>query len=152
MHYRSVPAAFRNAFTNPAWICFVWVGLILGVSFLATPMRFTAESITRPVALDVGRAVFAALNKAELAALVLVLLATRVSGLSSRWWAVCALLTLIVLAQGVWLIPVLAERTDIVLAGGQPPPSLHHAAYASLEIAKVGLLLYFGFSTLPQRR
>lgn len=137
---------------SPSWICFVWVGLTVGVSFLATPVRFTAASITRPVAFDVGRVVFAALNKAELVALVLLLLATRISGLTARWWSIGALLTLIVLAQGVWLIPELSARTDIVLAGGQPPPSLHHAAYASLELAKVGLLLFFGFATLAQRR
>ncbi len=152
MHYRSVPAVFRNALTSPSWICFTWVGLTAGVSFLATPVRFTAQAITRPVALDVGRVVFTALNKAELVALVLVLLATRMSGLTSRWWGICALLTLIVLAQGVWLIPELSARTDIVLAGGEPPASQHHAAYALLEVAKIGLLLYFGFSTLPQRR
>ena len=62
--------------------------------------------------------------------------------------ALAAALTLIVLAQGVWLIPELAARTDIVIAGGEPPASYAHAIYSSLELAKIGLLLYCGFASL----
>jgi len=119
---------------------------------IATPVRFTAASITRPVALDVGRVVFAALNKAELAALAILLIIVRVAGLTQRWWATCALLALIVLAQGIWLIPELAARTDIIVAGGEPPPSYAHAIYSALELAKIGLLLFLGFSSLAERR
>jgi hypothetical protein len=119
---------------------------------IATPVRFTAPSITRPVALDVGRVVFAALNKAELVALILLLLIVRVRGSTRKWWAVCAILALIVLAQGVWLIPELAARTDIIIAGGEPPPSSAHAIYASLELAKIGLLCILGFSSLAEPR
>lgn len=152
VHYTAVFDRIRNALLSPSWICFLWVGLSIGVSMIATPVRFTASTITRPVALDVGRVVFAALNKAELVALVLLLIVIRVSGVARRWWAVGALLTLIVLAQGVWLIPELAARTDIIIAGGEPPPSYAHAIYSSLELVKIGLLLFCGFSTLAERR
>ena len=130
----------------------MWAGLTVGVSLLATPARFSAATITRPVALDVGRVVFAALNKAELLALVLLLIVLRVAGLARRWWAIGAILTLIVMAQGIWLIPELASRTDIIIAGGEPPPSHAHAIYASLELLKIGLLLYCGFYALTERR
>jgi hypothetical protein len=119
---------------------------------IATPVRFTAVSITRPVALDVGRVVFAALNKAELVALVLLLVVIRVAGLSRRWWHIGALLTLIVLAQGAWLIPELSARTDMIIAGREPPASYAHAIYSSLELLKIGLLLYCGFSGLADQR
>ena len=152
MHYTTVPKQFRNALLNPAWVCFLWTGITVGISMIATPVRFTASSITRPVALDVGRVVFAALNKAELAALVLLLVVVRVAGLSRQWWVACAILTLIVVAQGVWLIPELAARTNIIMAGGEPPSSYAHAIYSSLELAKIGLLLYFGFSALAAKR
>ena len=152
MHYTTVPKQFRNALLNPAWVCFLWTGITVGISMIATPVRFTASSITRPVALDVGRVVFAALNKAELAALVLLLIVVRVAGLSRQWWVACAILTLIVVAQGVWLIPELAARTNIIMAGGEPPSSYAHAIYSSLELAKIGLLLYFGFSALAAKR
>ena len=135
---------------NPAWVCFTWLGMTVGVTLIATPVRFTAGSITRPVALDVGRVVFAALNKAELLALVLLLLVVRVSGRSAGLWASSAALALIVLAQGAWLIPELAARTDIILAGGEPPPSHAHAIYSTLELAKIGLLLYVGARSLAR--
>lgn len=108
--------------------------------------------MTRPVALDVSRVVFAALNKAELVALVALLVIVRIAGLTRRWWGFGAILTLIVLAQGVWLIPELAARTDIIIAGNEPPASYAHAIYSTLELAKIGLLLFLGFSTLTERR
>lgn len=125
--------------------------MTVGISMLATPVRFSAGSITRPVALDVGRVVFAALNKAELVALVLLLIVVRLSGRARKWWAFCGVLTLIVLAQGAWLIPELAARTDIILAGGEPPASHAHAIYSSLELLKIGLLLACGFTALAEQ-
>lgn len=147
----SVSRRIRNALLNPAWVCFMWAGMTVGISMIATPVRFTAVSITRPVALDVGRVVFAALNKAELLALVLLLIIVRVSGRSRELWAWCGILILIVLAQGAWLIPELAARTDIIMAGGELPPSAAHAIYSSLELVKIGLLLFLGFSSLAKR-
>src|SRR5210317_2173527 len=147
----SVSQRIRNALLNPAWVCFTWAGITVGISMIATPVRFTAQSSTRPVALDVGRVVFAALNKAEFLALVLLLVIVRVSGRSRELWAWCAVLILIVLAQGAWLLPELAARTDIIMAGGEPPPSSAHAIYSSLELLKIGLLLFLGFSSLAKR-
>lgn len=148
----TVKARIRNAILDPAWVCFTWVGLSVGISLIETPARFTAATITRPVALDVGRAVFTALNKAELVALVVLLIVVRLAGSTSRWWAVCASLALIVLAQGAWLIPELAARTDLIIAGGEPPASHAHSIYALLEIAKIALLLFLGFSSLAKAR
>jgi hypothetical protein len=48
-------------------LAWVWIGIVIGVSFLATPVKFTVESLTSPVALDVGRATFNALGYLELA-------------------------------------------------------------------------------------
>lgn len=126
--------------------------MTIGVSMIATPMRFTAETITRPIALDVGRVVFAALNKAELVALVILLIVVRVSGRSVRLWGFCGALALIVIAQTVWLTPELAARTEIIIAGGEPPKSYAHAIYSSLELLKIGLLLFLGFSSLSGGR
>ncbi len=147
----SVSHRIRNALLNPAWVCFTWVGMTIGVSMIATPVRFTAISITRPVALDVGRVVFAALNKAEFLALILLLVIVRTSGRSRELWAWCSVLILIVLAQGAWLIPELAARTDIILAGNEPPHSYAHAIYSTLELTKIGILLFVGVRSLVER-
>ena len=148
VHYIPVSQRIRNALLNPAWVSFTWIGMTVGVSLIATPARFTAVSITRPIALDVGRVVFTALNKAELLALVLLLVIVRVSGRSASLWAACGALALIVVAQGAWLIPELAARTDIILAGGEPPPSYAHAIYSTMELAKIAILLFVGLRSL----
>jgi hypothetical protein len=148
----SVSLRIRNALLNPAWVCFTWLGMTVGVSMIATPVRFTADSITRAVALDVGRVVFAALNKAELIALIVLLVIVRVSDRSRDFWAWCSALILIVLAQGAWLTPELSARTDIILAGGEPPPSYAHAIYSTLELLKIGLLLFLGVKALADKR
>ncbi len=56
-------------------LALLWIGLLIGVSFLATPAKFLAASLTLPVALDVGRHTFAIFNRVEwlLAATFLVL-------------------------------------------------------------------------------
>jgi hypothetical protein len=141
-----------RAFGNPAWICFLWFGMTAGIVLLATPLRFTARSITREVALDVGRVVFTALNRAEFVALILLLIVVRVSGRAAQWWAVTGVLALILIAQNAWLLPELAERTDMILAGREPPPSYLHATYSSLELVKLGILLIGGFTALGERR
>lgn len=124
--------------------------MTIGVAMIATPARFSAATITRPIALDVGRVVFAALNKAELAALIILLVIVRVSGKATQLWAVCGVLGLIVIAQSAWLLPELAERTQMIISGVEPPKSYAHAIYSSLELLKIGLLLYVGFSSISK--
>ena len=137
-----------RAFRNPAYVCFIWFGMTAGISLLATPIRFTAPLITRPVALDVGRVVFAALNKAELIALVILLVVVRVSGTARKLWMQCSALILILLAQTIWLLPELAARSQQIVAGVEPAPSMLHGTYSVLELSKLLLLLYLGFRSL----
>lgn len=149
---QSVSARLKAAFSNPAWVCFVWFGMTAGVSLLATPIKFTAPTLSRAAALDVGRVTFTALNKAELMALVLLLIVVRVSGLARRYWAAAGVLALIVLAQSIWLLPELSERTQIVVNGGELPPAPFHAIYSTLELTKLAILFVTGVLALGDRR
>ena len=133
---------------NPAWVCLIWFGMTAGVSLLATPVRFSAPTITRPIALDVGQVVFAALNKAEFVALIILLVLVRVSGKARELWAGCGALALILIAQSMWLLPELSARTQQIIAGVEPPPSFVHGAYSILELSKLLLLLYLGFRSM----
>ena len=142
----------QNAVRNPAWVCFTWFGMTAGVSLLATPLRFTADTITRPIALDVGQVVFAALNKVELMALVVLMIVVRASGQARSMWAVCGVLALILIAQSAWLLPELAVRTQMVIAGREPPHSYVHAIYSTLELTKLGILFVTGFVALSQQK
>lgn len=139
---------FWKVIGNPAWISFVWFGMTAGVSMLATPLRFRAETITREVALDVGRVVFAGLNKAEFVALIILLIIVRASPAAKKFWMVAFALALILIAQAAWLIPELSARTDMIIAGTEPPPSMAHGVYSTLELIKLGLLGWLGFRSL----
>lgn len=41
---------------------FIWLGMVLAISFLETPLKFRAPGITLPLGLGIGRLVFRALN------------------------------------------------------------------------------------------
>ncbi|MGB5346025.1 MAG: hypothetical protein WBN23_07670 [Woeseia sp.] len=133
---------------NPAWLCFAWFGKTAAISLHEAPVKFTAPTITREIALDVGRVVFSALNKVELAALVLTLVLVRASGLARQLWAPCAALVLILLLQSVWLLPELSQRSLDIVRGVTPGASPAHLLYGAAELAKLLLLLIIGFRSL----
>ena len=140
--------SLMSVLKNPAWICFTWFGMTAGISLLATPVRFTVDSMTRPVSLDVARVIFMALNKAEFVALIILLIIVRISARAKEQWMFAFALALILLTQAVWLIPELSARTDIIIAGGEPPPSITHGAYSTIELIKLGILAWLGFHSL----
>lgn len=131
---------------NPGWLCFVWCGLTAGASLLAVPAIFAADTATRPIALDVARQVFLLLGKVELGLLVALLVLIRSSGRTVTFWAYGAVLALIVIAQTAWLVPELSSRTDMIIAGREPPPSIAHAAYSISGLVKLAVLLACGFA------
>ena len=49
----------------------VWTGMIAGISFLETPLKFRAPGVTLPLGLGIGQLVFRALNKTEWAFFIL---------------------------------------------------------------------------------
>ena len=133
---------------NPGWACFAWFGLTAGISLLEAPVKFTAPALSRAAALDVGRVVFAALNKVELFALILTRVLVRTAGLARYLLAPAGALALIVIAQSAWLLPELSRRSRQIVSGVEPPDSPAHAIYAVLELTKLALLLYLGFRSL----
>src|SRR6476469_10147767 len=68
-----------------AGTAFAWLGMLLGISFLETPLKFRAPGITLPLGLGIGRLVFRALNTTEitLAAVLLAALLTYRPGVAS---------------------------------------------------------------------
>lgn len=131
-------------------VALVWAGMVLGVSFLATPAKFLAPSLSRPVALDVGRHTFRMFGWVEMAL-------TALLGLSAAAPAQQRPLALapglIVLAQALWLRPGLGARTRQVVDGGEaPPPSGLHVAYVACEVAKLAALLGLGLTRRVARR
>jgi len=128
------------------FLAYVWFGLVLGVSFLATPIKFRAKSLTRPVALDVGRATFHAFGKLEwVLSVALAVAALRVgSSLQPVDWFLVVLVVVIVVGQTLWLIPRLDVRVAAIIDGEELPPSHLHSVYAGVEFVKAVALVVIG--------
>jgi len=58
---------FTSPLVDLAFLLFptLWIGLLVGVGFIATPTKFQAQSLSLPVTLDVGRSTFAIWNNVE---------------------------------------------------------------------------------------
>ncbi len=126
----------------------IWAGMVLGVSFLATPAKFLAPSLPRPVALDVGRHTFRMFGRVEAA--LAALLGLRAAG-SKRRRLFALAPGLVVLAQTLWLRPLLDARTQQVIAGRELPPSDLHLGYVAGESAKLAALLALGLTASRSR-
>ncbi len=127
--------------------CLVWAGMVLGVSFVATPAKFLAPSLTLPVALDVGRHTFGVFRPLELAGFLLTLgLAwTGRAGLEPGLRAGLVAFWGVLVLEWLWLIPTLDARALRVVAGEQLPPTYHHVVYIGLDLVKLVLLLGLGW-------
>lgn len=127
---------------------FVWLGMVLAISFIETPLRFRAPGVTLQIGLGIGRKVFRALNGCELllAAVLAVAFIVERPPVGCVVAAVLAVLTL--LAQVLLVRPRLARRSDAVLAGGEGPRSRAHWVYVGFELVKITALVIAGVSLL----
>lgn len=128
-------------------VTLVWLGMVLAISFLETPLRFRAPGVTLPLGLGIGRSVFRALNTVEavLAVAIVCCLAVGVPAVAG-WAAGVAAGVLVV--QLLAVRPGLGRRSDAVLAGRDAPRSRAHVAYVVLEVVKVAALVTAGVGLL----
>jgi hypothetical protein len=125
-------------------VTFVWLGMVLGVSFLEAPLKFRAPGVTVPIGLGIGRIVFRALNAVE-AVLAVVVIAAVAAGSPTAAAAVLTAVAAVLLAAQLGVVrPRLNKRSDRVLAGEDLPRSRGHLWYVGLELLKVAALLALG--------
>ena len=123
---------------------FVWLGMVLAISFLEAPLKFRAPGVTLKIGLGIGQLVFRALNAFEYVFAVVIAFAlftheTPTALNVAMTVAVAALLT-----QTIAVRPLLARRTSAVLEGEEGPRSRAHFAYVALELVKVIALVWTG--------
>jgi hypothetical protein len=129
-------------------VTFVWLGMVLAISFLEAPLKFRAPNVTLQIGLSIGRLVFRALNTVEVA-FALVILAIVVAGpMPARITVAFAVAFVTLAVQLVVVRPRLTRRSDEVLAGSEGPRSRGHWAYVGLEAVKVVALLAAGILLL----
>jgi uncharacterized membrane protein YvlD (DUF360 family) len=114
--------------------------MLLGVSFLATPVKFLAPSLTLPAALDVGRQTFGIFSIVEVIVSLIVLTVAVLSGGRRRNVVLAVLVGSLVVAQFAWLLPVLDARVETILQGGTPEDSNLHNLYIAIDSAKLFML------------
>jgi hypothetical protein len=126
--------------TTAALAC-LWIGLLLGVSFLATLAKFKAPTLTRPVALDVGRHTFMWLARAEWMMAVLMGSALFIAGLPGPSATAFAGVVVVLLLSAFWIAPKLYARADAIIAGQTPAASPVHGIAILAEALKLVLLV-----------
>ncbi|RPF38311.1 hypothetical protein [Streptomyces sp. TLI_185] len=139
----------------PTWaavavaVTFVWLGMVLAISFLEAPLKFRAPGVTIPIGLGIGRLVFRALNLVEAVLAVAVVAAAVAAGdPPGRVVGPVAAAAALLLAQLLVVRPRLNRRSDRVLAGEDLPRSRDHLYYVALEAAKVAALIALGIGLL----
>ncbi|WP_328353068.1 hypothetical protein OG976_21005 [Mycobacterium sp. NBC_00419] len=128
-------------------VIFVWLGMVLAISFIEAPLKFRAPGVTIALGLGIGRLVFRALNACEIA-LAIVVVAALVAGRPGVGVIAGALVAIgALLVQVIGLRPALTKRSDAVLADpsqAEAGRSHAHFVYVGFEIVKVVALLVTG--------
>ncbi|MBV6325706.1 hypothetical protein [Duganella violaceipulchra] len=120
-------------------IAALWADLVLGISFVAQPAKFSTPGLPRPIALAAGRQMFRAMHVAESVIAVCAVVVLMLSKHTQPWpifFAVTILATQIAV-----LMPPLSKRVDARLSGVELPKSAWHAIFGVTEVAKFALLL-----------
>ncbi|REF37236.1 hypothetical protein [Thermasporomyces composti] len=126
---------------------FVWLGMVLAISFMEAPLKFRAPGITLRLGLGIGRIVFRALNTAEIALALLLLIGVALGDVSGVTTALTAAVVGLLAVQLLGVRPPLNRRSDRVLAGEDHlPRSRMHHVYVALESVKVLVLVALGIS------
>ncbi|TVS89631.1 hypothetical protein [Mycobacterium helveticum] len=127
-------------------VTFVWLGMVLAISFLEAPLKFRAPGVTLPLGLGIGRLVFRALNAVEIAFAVVIAVAVAAGPVPVRSAvALCAAVAALVV-QVLMVRPSLTRRSDQVLSGLDAPRSRAHHFYIGLEVVKAIALVVAGIS------
>jgi hypothetical protein len=123
---------------------FVWLGMVLAISFLEAPLRFRAPGVTVVIGLGIGRLVFRALNGAEAVLATVALAAVASAGAPTGVLAAAAVAVAVLAAQLAVVRPLLTRRSARILAGEDAPRSHAHVAYLLGETVKVLALVTTG--------
>ena len=90
---------------------FLWLGMVLAISFLEAPLKFRAPGVTLALGLGIGRLVFRALNTCEVVLALVVAAGLYGSQASTARWTAFAVAAVALTARlGVWQLSRAAEK------------------------------------------
>lgn len=126
---------------------FIWLGMVLAISFLEAPLKFRAPGVTIQLGLGIGRLVFRALNICEVVLAAVALVAVILGHASTGVYVALGLAVLALGAQVLGVRPALTRRSDAVLADAtvaENGRSHAHFVYVGFEAVKVVALMVSG--------
>lgn len=124
-------------------LALITAGLLIGLSFIATPVKFMAAGIGVAELLQVGRVTFRASLGVETVCVFGLLVLAR--GKARGAVVACAF---ILAAQHVMLMPALDARTLAIISGNAVPPSSLHMIWIIADMVRVLIYLMLGASSL----
>ncbi len=125
-------------------VTILWIGFLVAIGFVETPLRFQPEQIDRIEALSIGHLVFHALNIAEILFASLLLAAAGLSAAAAgmaRQNTLLGIVVSILLVQTLLLFTVLDWRTLAIINGQPVPEASYHMWYVGLDLVKLALLV-----------
>lgn len=131
-------------------VVWLWLGMVLAISFLEAPLKFRAPGLDLRTGLAMGRIVFRALNITECIWVAVIATCLFIDRPSAVIVSLAVAAAVILLIQLGVVRPQLARRSNQVLAGEDAPRSSSHRWYILLEVTKVAVLVPLGvvmFST-----
>jgi hypothetical protein len=129
-------------------VTWLWLGMVLAISFIEAPLKFRAPDLELRVGLGIGRIVFRALNSVEAVWAVVLVVCLALGGPSTTTTIAVVVAVVVLAAQLAVVRPRLNRRSDRVLAGEEGPRSHAHLWYVGLEVLKVAALLVAGVALL----
>ena len=129
-------------------VTFVWLGMVLAISFLEAPLKFRAPNVTLQIGLGIGRLVFRALNTVEVGFALVIIAIVAAGPMPARITAAYSVALAALAVQLIAVRPRLTRRSDKVLAGNDAPRSRGHYVYVGLEAVKALALVVAGILLL----
>lgn len=125
-------------------VTFIWMGMVLAISFFEAPLKFRAPGITHSMGVSIGRLIFSTLNKIEIVFCLLSLFSLTIYYKNIYVVLLIALLTVLLSIQSLLILPILNERAIQIINGDVPTTPSPHVYYVVLEVSKVVILFLLG--------
>ncbi|MGV9011977.1 MAG: hypothetical protein ACOH13_05230 [Flavobacteriales bacterium] len=133
---------------------FTWLGLVVGVAFLASWFKYRAFGVTLPVGASIDMKLLPVLLRAEWVLALAVMADLFLGKAPIPMMVLAAVPVLLLLAQTIWLQPALNTAALQVFHGQGDTGAGLRNAHTGLEAIKVGTLAVLGilqFKQAPSR-
>lgn len=142
-----LPLSYENPIKSVKMssVVFIWIGFLLAISFMESWLKFRAPGVSLEAGLSIGKLVFNALNKVEIALIFLLFVFAFNDG-NTRFFKEYLFLipVIIVLIQTFILLPQMDQRVTLLLQKETLKPSNLHYYFVGGEVFKLTSLIILG--------